>query len=199
MRISEIDVDQITDEMVDKFIYSGLEYENQHLDVAIILGSLKAGLYRVPYAVRQYKKGKIDNIIVSGGRILGNGKSESEVMRATAIEMGVGEKDIIVENKAMSTLENIMFSKKIMENQQMLQKGMSVGIVTTAYHMRRSIKIAERMFKTDNVTIVPLPGQDNSSRRDTWYKSEKGRNIVLGEMKKIIYYVRQGIIDDFEM
>lgn len=199
MRISEIDVDQITDEMVDKFIYSGLEYENQHLDVAIILGSSKAGLYRVPYAVRQYKKGKIDKIIVSGGRIHGDGKSESEVMRAIAIEMGVGEKDIIVENKAMLTLENIMFSKKIMENQQMLQKGMSVGIVTTAYHMRRSIKIAERMFKTDNVTIVPLPGQDNSSRRDTWYKSEKGRNIVLGEMKKIIYYVRQGTIDDFEM
>lgn len=103
MKISEIDVNQITDEIVDKIIYSGLEYKNQHLDVVIILGSSKAALYRVPYAVRQYKEGRIDKIIVSGGKIHGNGKSESEVMGATAIEMGVSEKDIIIENKAMST------------------------------------------------------------------------------------------------
>lgn len=199
MKISEIDVNKITDEMVDKIIYSGLEYENQHLDVAIILGSSKAALYRVPYAVREYKEDRIDKIIVSGGKIDGNGTSESEVMKPTAIEMGVLEKDIIVENKAMSTPENILFSKKIMKQKKMLQEGMNIGIVTTAYHMRRSIKIAERIFEKDNVNIIPLPGQDNSSRRDTWYKSEKGRNIVIGELKKIIYYIRQGIIDDFEV
>lgn len=184
--------------MIKLFI---LDYENQHLNVAIILGSSKAHLYRVPYAVTEYKNGRIDKIIVSGGNVLSNekGSLETEVMKSTAIEMGVSERDIIVEDQAKTTLENMMFSREIMKKQNLLQKGISIGIVTTAFHMRRRIKIAERAFVKDGVNIIPLPGQDNSSRRDTWYKSEKGRKIAVGELKKIIDYVRQGIIDDFEV
>lgn len=201
MKVSEVKENQITDELVDKVIYSGLNYENQHLDVAIILGSSKAHLYRVPYAVTEYKNKRIDKMIVSGGNVLPNENSsiEAEVMRATAVEMGVMEKDIIVENKAMTTLENMMFSREIMKEQNMIQKGINVGIVTTAFHMRRSIKIAKRVFAKDGVNIIPLPGQDYSSRRDTWYKSEKGRKIAVGELTRIIDYARQGLIDDFEI
>ena len=201
MKISEVREEQITNEFIDKVIYSGLEYENQHLDVAIILGSSKSHLYRVPYAVTEYKNGRIDKIIVSGGNVLAgeNGMLEAEIMRETAVKMGVREKDIIVEDKAATTVENMVFSRELMKRQDLLQKGMCIGIVTTAFHMRRSIKIAQKVFAEDGVNIVTLPGQDSSTRRDTWYKNEKGRKLVVGELKNLIDYVKQGIIDDFEV
>lgn len=201
MKISAIKEGQITDEIVDEVIYSGLDYNHQHLDVAIILGSSKAHLYRVPYAVTEYKKGNIGKMIVSGGSVLEsqNGKTESEIMKQTAIDMGVDAQDILVEDRASTTLENMMFSRNLMKKEILLQKGINIGIVTTAFHMRRSIKMAEKVFSQDEVNLVPLPGQDNSSRRDNWYKSEKGRKIVVGELKKIIDYVKQGIIEDFEV
>ena len=86
-----------------------------------------------------------------------------------------------------------------MKKENLLQKGIYIGIVTTAFHMRRSIKIAQKVFAEDDVAIVILPGQDSSTRRDTWYKSEKGRKLVVGELKNIIDYVKRGIIDDFEV
>ena len=201
MKISEVRENQITDELINEVIYSGLDYKNQHLDVAIILGSSKSHLYRVPYAVTEYKNGRIDKIIVSGGNVLEseNGMLEAEMMRETAVKMGVGEKDIIVENKATTTVENMVFSRELMRRENLLQKGIYIGIVTTAFHMRRSIKIAQKVFSEENVNVVTLPGQDYSTRRDTWYKSEKGRKIVVGELKNIIAYAKQGIIADFEV
>ena len=35
--------------------------------------------------------------------------------------------------------------------------------------------IAERVFRDDGVNIVSLPGEDNSTRRTTWFTNEKGR------------------------
>lgn len=201
MKVSKLEIEKITDELVDRVLYSGMNYENQYLHVAIILGSAKAHLYRVPYAVAEYKNGRVDKIIISGGDRVINGTvmNEAEYLKAAALEMGVEESDIIVENRAQTTLENLQFSREIIKSQGMIETNINVGIVTTAFHMRRSLMMARRIFAKDDVNIIPLPGQDNSTRRDTWYKTEKGRNIAIDELKKIIWYVNQGTIDDFEV
>ena len=59
--------------------------------------------------------------------------------------------------------------------------------------------IAERVFSDDSVNIVALPGEDNSTRRTTWFTNEKGRVRAIGEVEKIIDYVKKGEIDDFEI
>lgn len=201
MKISEIKEEQITNEIVDKVIYSGMEYQNQHLDVAIVLGSAKAHLYRVPYAVAEYKNGRIGKVIVSGGDMKLEGKqiNEGKFLKSVALEQGVKEQDILVEDKAQYTLENFEFSRALMIEQGLLHKGMNLGIVTNAFHMRRSLMMAKRIFVDDEINIIPLPGQDYSSRRENWFETEKGRNLVMGEFKRLIWYAQQGIIDDFEV
>lgn len=42
MKISELTKGQLTEDIVDKVLYEGIEYKQQSLDVAIILGSSKA-------------------------------------------------------------------------------------------------------------------------------------------------------------
>lgn len=81
----------------------------------------------------------------------------------------------------------------------MLKTCIKIAIVISSFHMRRSIMIAERVFRDDGVNIVSLPGEDNSTRRTTWFTNEKGRVRAIGEVEKIIDYVKQGKIDDFEI
>ena len=200
MKVSQITKEQINDELVDKILYEGMEYKQQPIDVAIILGSSKAHTDRLPYAVNVYKKGLISKIIVSGGRVIeSSGIGEGEFLKEKAIEQGVDKEDIFVEREAMTTWENMQFSREIIIKNGLLKEAMNVAIVTSSFHMRRSLVIAKRIFENDNVKIISLPGEDNSTRRAKWFTNDNGRARAIGEVEKIIDYVCQGRIDDFEI
>ena len=200
MKISELIKGQLTEDIVDKVLYEGIEYKQQPLDVAIILGSNKAHIYRLPYAVEVYKNGLVSKIIVSGGRNIGNANMvEADYLKEKAIEFGIKKEDILVENKAMTTWENMKLSRELMIKNNMFKTCIKIAIVTSSFHMRRSIMIAEKVFSDDSVNIVALPGEDNSTRRTTWFTNEKGRVRAIGEVEKIIDYVKKGEIDDFEI
>ena len=192
MKISELIKGQLTEDIVDKVLYEGIEYKQQPLDVAIILGSNKAHIYRLPYAVEVYKNGLVSKIIVSGGRNIGNANMvEADYLKEKAIEFGIKKEDILVENKAMTTWENMKLSRELMIKNNMFKTCIKIAIVTSSFHMRRSIMIAERVFSDDSVNIVALPGEDNSTRRTTWFTNEKGRVRAIGEVEKIIDNVKK--------
>lgn len=200
MKISKLTAEKITDEIVDKVLYEGLDYKNEKIDVSIVLGSSKAHIYRLPYAIDAYKKGLISKIIVSGGRGIGIPAdiSEGEFLKEKAIEECVKEDDIIVEDRAMTTLENMEYSLQLIKENNILAENMVIAIVTSSFHMRRSMMLAKRVFN-DKIRIIPLPGEDNSTRRTTWFTNEQGRTRAFGEVKKLMEYVQQGWIDDFEI
>lgn len=199
MKISELEDKSITDDLVDKILFEDLAYyHNQLVDVAIVLGSSKAHLYRLPPVVEAYRRGKIKIIIPSGYTRTKNGQSfnEGELLRDKALEMGVREDDIIAETKATNTWENIFFSRKLLEQRELLTDGMTIAIATSSYHMRRSLCIAKKCFEEHGIHLISLPGEDSSTRRDTWYKNEKGRERCYGEIYRIIWSIRHGIIND---
>lgn len=200
MKISKLTEEKITDKIVDKVLYEGLDYKNEKIDIAIVLGSSKAHMYRLPYALDAYKKGLISKIIVSGGRkidILAD-MSEGEFLKVKAIEEGVKEEDIVVEDKARTTLENLEYSLQIIKENNMLVDNLVIAIVTSSFHIRRSVMLAKRVFN-DTVHVIPMPGEDNSTRRTTWFTNERGRARAVGEVKKLMEYVQRGWIDDFEI
>jgi len=71
-------------------------------------------------------------------------------------------------------------------------------LVTTAYHMRRSLAIARYLFP-DHIEIIPCPANDNNTRRDNWMNTPVGVERVKSEAMKIVSYVMGGIIPDFEI
>lgn len=198
MLVSIITKQNITDDVVNKLLFEGLEYNGEQADVVIVLGSIKAPLYRIPVAARLYHEGKSDKIIVCGGKVRNfeNGiMSECEAMKNAAIEHGVKAEDIVTEEQSMSTYENLINAKSIINNR--FPQCKSIILVTTAYHMRRAVKMAEKTF--EGIRIIPCPANDGSTRRETWYKTDKGRNTALDECMKFGYYIRNGYIDDFEI
>lgn len=119
----------------------------EKLDYMIVLGAgidgekvgktLKS---RLDEAIKYYELNKNVDIIVSGGQGKDEIISEAEAMYRYLIEKGVNPNQIIKEDKATTTLENIIFSKEILKNRNDEDK--KILIVTNEFHLYRSMLIA---------------------------------------------------------
>ncbi len=78
-------------------------------------------------------------LIMSGGQGPGEDASESEVMADYAMQKGVDATKIILERKSVSTEENLLFSRELME-----KENPRIVLVTTAYHVFRALIIAKQ-------------------------------------------------------
>lgn len=92
---------------------------------------------RIHEGVKQFKKhGRKPLLIMSGGQGSGELISEGAAMRKFAIEeCGVEQHEVIAEEKSTTTLENLLFSKKILK-----ERGITGGgfIVSNNYHVLRA-------------------------------------------------------------
>ena len=201
MLVSQITEKDLTIEVIDKLLFQGLEDTGENADCIIVLGSIKAAKYRVPVAVQAYKAGRARKIMLCGGKVRefpdGN-YSEAKHMRQAALALGVAEEDIVLENSSQNTVENILFALIELQRTLWLNKVRRVLLVTTAYHMRRSLAIARYLFP-DHIEIIPCPANDNNTRRDNWMNTQVGTDRAKKEAIKIIGSVINGIIPDFEI
>ncbi|WP_127533646.1 YdcF family protein [Paenibacillus kobensis] len=116
-------------------------------DVAVVLGAAlwndrpSPGLKeRLDHAYALYKEGKTDKLILTGGLDHNGSKlTEAEGMRRYLTGLGVPPDKLLLEPKATSTYENMLFSKAIIDR----EKFKSVIIVTHDYHTARSKEIAK--------------------------------------------------------
>lgn len=79
-----------------------------------------------------------------------------------------------------------------------LNKINRVLLVTTTYHMRRSLAIARYLFPK-HIEVIPCPADDNNTKHNNWMNSEEGRTRALSEVRSIITCVEQGVLPDFEI
>ena len=111
---------------------------------------------RLDKAIEYYNTNKnINNIIVSGCQGSDEVVTEALAMKNYLVKNGVSKDKIIMEDKATTTLENIIFSKKIITDKNLKGK---VLIVTSDYHLFRGQFIAS-ILGIDNeglCSISPL-------------------------------------------
>lgn len=201
MLVSRIKEEDLTFELVDRLLFQGLEDTGENADCIIVLGSLKAAKYRVPVAVDAYNAGRAGKLMLCGGKLhdFPTGKcSEAEQMCKTALEMGVAREDILLEDRSQNTVENILFALIELQRAFWLNKVSRVLLVTTAYHMRRSLAIARYLFP-EHITIIPCPANDSNTRRDNWMDTPVGLERAKGEAINIVRYVINGVIPDLEI
>ena len=201
MLVSKIKEEDLTFEMVDRLLFQGLEDTGENADCIIVLGSVKAAQYRVPVAVDAYNAGRASKLMLCGGalRDFPVGKcSEAEHMYKAVLEFGVAEENIILEKASQNTVENILFALIELQRTLWLNKVRKVLLVTTAYHMRRSLAIARYLFP-EHIDIIPCPANDTNTRRDNWMNTPVGIERAKGEAMNIVRCVNNGVIPDFEI
>ena len=182
-------------------MFSQIEDDGRDVDCIIVLGSIKASQYRVPVAVREYKKGRSSKLMLCGGSVREFAEGnihEFEHMYNTALSLGVKSDDIILEKRSTNTIENILGALMELQSSLWLNNISRVLLVTTTYHMRRSLAIARYLFPR-HIEVIPCPADDNNTKRDNWMNSEEGRKRATSEVKNIIMCVEQGVIPDFEI
>ena len=103
-----------------------------------------APVVRLMEGIRIYRKFPGSRLLLSGG---GGGQvTEAEVMARVAREIGVPEKDIILETKSKDTRDEALFIKPMIGNEPFV-------LVTTASHIPRSMAL----FKKLGMNPIPSP------------------------------------------
>ena len=95
---------------------------------------------RVKAAAKAYREGYSDVIVACGGTTDNHQISEAEVMKKLLLEEGIPAQRILLENKSQVTIENMRFAADVLGG----AKGKRVLVVTSDYHLRRSVLTAMR-------------------------------------------------------
>ncbi|MCR5476720.1 MAG: YdcF family protein [Lachnospiraceae bacterium] len=201
MRISDIDKDHLTDEIIDRVLYEGLEDTGEKADCILVLGSIKASLYRIPVAVKAYQEGRAPKILLSGGAVreFPEGRMiEAEHMYRHAVSSGVLPEDILIDDVSQNTVENMFGSLMVLQRAFRIDRVRRVILVTTTFHMRRSLALARYLFP-EHIEVLPCPADDNNTRRENWMNSEEGRKRAEDEVLNILSCVENGLFPDFEI
>ena len=94
----------------------------------------------IEFAKKQYDSTKKKIIYIpSGGKGLDEKTSEADAIKKYLLEEGINPKQIIVEDQSTSTIENMKFSKKKID--EINEQG-NIAFATTNYHVFRSGVIA---------------------------------------------------------
>ncbi|MCR1975092.1 YdcF family protein [Clostridium sporogenes] len=133
--------------LASRIIYFGVKSQPQKSDCIIILGCKVKGndptpflQWRLDEGLRLYNEGYGKYIIVSGAKGPGENISEAEAMEKYLVQKGADKNFIILENKSKNTLENIKFSKKKMEDNNLK----SSIIVSNKYHLKRAELLCQK-------------------------------------------------------
>ncbi|HAZ10429.1 MAG TPA: hypothetical protein DCY56_04910 [Candidatus Omnitrophica bacterium] len=146
----------------------------------------KSTIERARYAVELYKQGYSNKILFSSGYVYVY--NDADNMKLFAISMGILEKDIILEEKANSSYENVIFSKKILDK----NKWRSILLVSSPYNMRRAELVFNKWAKDIKVTYTPVD-KTQFYDRTSGVKLEQIK-AILHEYLGIVYYFIRGYI-----
>lgn len=129
---------------------------------------------RISTAARLYNEGMVKRLILTGGVGRGGGVSLSEasVMREQAVSYGVQVFDIRTEESSHSTMENLQFSRELVDDCQ------SVVGISDAFHLTRIRMLAFRQG-WHNLTVQPADTRPNAGSE---LKS------VVREVFALLYY-----------
>lgn len=196
MYLSKLNVDELTDEQLTHVLFSNIEDDDEKGDCIFVVGSSKAIQYRLPKAVELYQQGRARKILFSGGATWnGNDFPEAIHLKNKAIELGVSENDILIEDRSLNTFENVLASLVVLNRAFFLYNIKRLLVVTNAFHMRR-LHLTLKTYMPDWIQFTLCPAEDNNTRKDNWLLSDIGRQRILAECSKLINYVQRGALKD---
>ena len=99
---------------------------------------------RIDRGIEIYRKNPGSKLIMSGGQGADEEVPEGVAMTRYAISRGIPEADIIVEDRAVNTRENLLFSYALMP-EVAEGKTPKVAVATTSYHLFRALLLARSL------------------------------------------------------
>lgn len=108
--------------------------------------------YRLDAALAYAKEYAHVKLVLSGGQGPDEDIEEAVVMREFLMNNGIEESRLILEDKATSTYENLLFSKEILPSDIN-----SITIITSDYHLQRAKILASKIGWESDVVAAKTP------------------------------------------
>lgn len=123
--------------------------------------------------------------------------AEADVIANNLIKLGVPERDILIEDKSIHSLENILFGMKKIN----LQNKKGFYLFVRVMFLEDSIEQWENI--PDDIELIPYVFNTNISgteiiTKDNWFENEKSKALVFGEYLRIICYGNFGHLVSIE-
>jgi uncharacterized SAM-binding protein YcdF (DUF218 family)/glycosyltransferase involved in cell wall biosynthesis len=139
---------------------------------------------RLKQAVDLYRAGWAPYMVLSSGYVYSFREAES--MRALAIDQGVPAANIVLDERATNTYENVKFVDDILRD----HRWTSILLVSSPYHMRRALGVWHKV--APEVAVVPAPPLQSQ-----FYDHGRGANLeqvrgIAQEYLAIFAYWRRG-------
>jgi len=175
--------------------YIFLKSSPQKADLALVFGTRHQEAINKVYEL--YRDRLVPRILVSGGINRVTGENEAKEMSDKLIKLGVKRDDIILENESTNSLENVLFSKQVINEKIGFDKIKKIIAVVKHYHSRRALMtLKKHLPKT--IEIIPVTYDIYGFTMDNWFDNEVGKEKVLSEWNKIPEYLTKGDIEDIE-
>lgn len=178
-------------DMYTDFIF--VEHPPAQADVLFIPGSGTAALGEK--AALLWKLGFAEKIVVSGkysilkegfegaedypDRYPGSYPTEAAFLADVLRQNGVAGQAVLLEEKAAYTYENAIYSRQITDG-----AGLEVGraiLCCKPFHARRCLLYYQLLYPETEFLVCPC---ESTVKRDNWYKTREGIELVLGEVER---------------
>lgn len=201
IKLSQINVENLTDEQIDNIVYSNIEDDGLSSEYALVFGNSILIKERVDTSVNAYKNGRIKKIIYSGGS---NGISnqdnstipEAIKMKQLALSLGVKEEDILIDDTSNNTFENVENAMKLLPDYIK-----HISIITSEFHLKRCYAILKKNYP--NISVTMISSKDGFSDMDNWFLSDdswnSGRSLATYEARLLVKYAKENKIYDLEI
>ena len=174
-----------------------------HADLVIVFGSdfIKGTIDKIEELNNQ---GVIDcnsKIILSGatGSLDAGKESEAKRLFAEALSRGLSEKMFVVEDKATNSFENLLFSKKLIEDMGGFEIYEHILFISKAFLSRRAqmgaAQLGYPMHKIEYCGLVDKEGRNIA--KDSWWERDESRLRVMAEVERIGKYAGKGDLSLF--
>jgi len=148
--------------------------------VAISGGDTRA---RTEQAIVMYKHGWAPLLVFSGAAADKSGPSNAEAMQRQALNEGVPEGDILLDETSATTKENAANTTNLFDQYNIH----SVILVTSAYHQRRAgLEFGKRAGTA--IKIVNHPVKTDNQWSQWWWLTPIGWYLAITELVKIIAF-----------
>lgn len=171
--------------------YNNLEQPIKASGAILVLGSNDIRV--VHRGVDLFHQGFAPLMIFSGGfGVLTHqlyNKPEAEVFADEAIKLGIPKEKILIENKSTNTGENIVFTKKLLEDKNLEIK--SFIVVQKPYMLRRAFATFKKQWPGKGF-IVTGPQLSFQEYPNETISEELLINIMVGDTQRIKIYPEKG-------
>ena len=150
MKLSKINNENLTDNQIEKIVFSNINDSGKSAKYGIVFGSYTLQKYRIEQATNLYKEGRVKKLILTGGKGgISNQNNEdvpeAELMKESLVKNGVSLQDLIIDNSSNSTIENGINVANILNNLQ--ENIQEVILISSEFHLKRCMAIMKKIIK----------------------------------------------------